>query len=133
MLLSELAQRILAELEEAWAENVTSTLNTVLDVKGESEELDAMFRALRELTLLDLIVLRDRVEPMGPVDTLDKARSLARLQDLKSLLWFDTDSQLWTQGSARARAEIVALDAGLEAARKLLDQRGYQWWRNRAP
>ncbi len=131
MNVDETAQRILAELEEARVENVTSTLNTVFEVHGDSRELDDMFRSLKQLIDFELVILREHVDGYARVETLDKLGSLARLHALKAQIVFDSDEQIWIQLKDTKRAAIYALDAGMTEAQRILDERGYQWWRPR--
>lgn len=124
--LTELAARILCELEEAWAENVSSTVNTVTDRTGEEQELASSINALEELIRAGLAVL----SPDGMQELTDD-RSIELLPNLASKFRFDSDDRLWKWSDNLPMVEIVATEKGRELAFEILDERGYQWWRQK--
>ncbi len=77
--LGELASRMLSELEEAGAENFSSTVNTITDRSGEERELADSVAGVDELIRSELAVLR----PEGS-QKLSKGHSLEALSLLQS-------------------------------------------------
>jgi hypothetical protein len=126
--LSELAARILSELAEAWAKNISSTVNTVTDRTGEEQELANSIEALEELVRAELAVLR----PDG-IQELTAELSMELLPRLASNIRFDSDDHLWKWSENLPMVEIVATEKGRELAFEILDERGYQWWRQKKP
>lgn len=121
--LSEYAARILAELEEAGAENFSSTVNTITARKGEQWEMANSIDALEELVGKGLAVLRHE----GSQD-LSAESSVELLSQLASDVSFDPEDRLWKSDDSLPLVEIVATDRGRELAFEILDERGYQWW-----
>lgn len=124
--LSEVAARILAELEEAGAENFTSTVNTIMDRSGNEQEIQDSITALEELVRAGLSVLRREGS-----QKLSSEKSLEVLSQLSSDVSFDSDDRLWKSDDALPLVEIVATELGRTLAFEILDERGYQWWRQK--
>lgn len=124
--LSEHAARILSELEEAGAEYFTSTVNTIMDRSGEERELADSVEALEELIRAGLAVLRHEDTQNLPADS-----SIALLPQLASDVSFDPEDSLWKSDNNLPLVEIVATKIGRDLAFEILDERGYQWWRQR--
>jgi hypothetical protein len=122
--LSELAARILSELEEAGAENFSSTVNTVMDPLGEKAEIDDSVNALKELIQSGLAVLRVEYKSEKSPDV-----SFEMLSELESSVSFAPEERLWKWNEKLPMVEIVATEKGRELAFEILDERGYQWWR----
>ena len=125
--LSEMAARILAELEEAGAENFSSTVNTITDRRGEESEIESNIIALDELIRLGLAILR-----RYPSEKLSSEASLEVLPQLASSVSFDPNERLWKWDDKLPLVEIVATEPGRDLAFEILDERGYQWWRQKA-
>jgi hypothetical protein len=121
--LSELAARILAELEEAGAENFSSTVNTITARKGEQREIANSIDALEELVGLGLAILRHE----GSQD-LSAESSVELLSQLASDVSFDPEDRLWKSDNSLPLVEIVATVRGRDLAFEILDERGYEWW-----
>jgi hypothetical protein len=127
--LSELASRILSELEEAGSENFSSTVNTVLSPKGDSEEIQDSIDALEELLGRGLVVLARELSWEEPPLRLSGEESLEAMPALALCVSFDAEARLWKWDKAQPLIEIVATEVGRDAAFQILDERGYQWWR----
>lgn len=125
--LGELASRMLSELEEAGAENFSSTVNTITDRSGEERELADSVAGVDELIRWELAVLR----PEGS-QKLSKEASLEALSLLQSNVTFDPGEQLWKSDDTMPLVEIVATERGRDLAFEILDERGYQWWRQKS-
>ena len=128
--LSETAQRILANLEEAHAENISSTMNTIFrfPLKGDSVELLDTKAALVELInerLVRLAVTNPKTRRYDERSVEDSSRIAA---DLENRVAFSTQERIWKWDRSFEIEEIVTTDAGLAEARRLLDERGYEWW-----
>ena len=126
--LSEIAMRVLAELEEAYAENVTSTMNTVLALRGDASEISEISNSLRELVLEGLVRIAYANAETGKLSIVSKAQSLADVEELSRRVSFKATDQLWIWDKAFPRAQIMTTQSGLIRARQILEQRGYQWW-----
>lgn len=130
--LSEIASRILTELEEAGAENVTSTMNTILDAQGGAAELSEIEAALNELVTAGLAVIGYAEGESTKITVASKEKSLADIGDFSRLLSYRIADHLWVWDEAVPLAQIVATQSGMTQARQLLEQRGYQWWKSRS-
>lgn len=124
--LSEVAARIISELEEAGEEYFTSTVNTITDRSGEEGEIVSSISALEELIKSGLAVLRHE----GSQD-LSAESSIELLPQLASDVSFDPEDRLWKSDDSLPLIEIVATERGRELAFEILDERGYQWWRQK--
>lgn len=127
--LSETAQRILAELEEAWTKNIYTLINTVFEPKGGFGEVDQFQSAAGELFARDFIAIgTETFYPRNPQE-LTRADAMTLLNGRADLFRFDAAERLWnlSQGTFKdARIPVVYLtDAGLREARASLDRRGY--------
>jgi hypothetical protein len=129
MILDELATRILSHLEEAGEENVTSTMNTLMAATGDIGELDQTQAALEALIRLDLVRIAYRRLRPGRLQSVSKDESLSAVQAMKPYITFNSADSLWVWDRSQPRAEIVATDLGMARAREVLEERGYQWWR----
>jgi len=132
MTVDELAMRILSELEEAGAENVTSTMNTVMTATGDNAELDKTQSALESLIQTDLVRIAYRESNSTRLKAVSKDESASAVQAMKPFITFRSSDRLWVWDRAQPRAEILVTDLGLAKAREILEERGYQWWRQSA-
>jgi type II secretory pathway component PulK len=128
MTVDELAMRILSELEEAGAENVTSTMNTVMTATGDNAEFDKTQRALESLIQTDLVRIAYRTEDSAGLQSRSKDESLSAVQNMRQYITYRSLDRLWVWDRTQPRAEILATDLGMTKARQVLDERGYQWW-----
>lgn len=128
--LSEIAMRILAELEEEKVENVTSTMNTVLDAKGDTNELSEIKEALKQLVMEDFAIIGYADGETTRFNAASKEQSLEDIAALDRFISYRTADRLWVWDKKASRAEIRVSQSGLSIARKLLEDRGYQWWRS---
>ncbi len=127
--LSELAQRILAVLEEAGEENVSSTLNTVLAVHGGAQEIVNFREAIVLLLsdgLADLVV---RSGSSGDFHVLSRQESIVELSAFEQTMDFDTSEGIWVWDKRKPRAYVRLTDKGQQESERILTDRGYQWWR----
>jgi hypothetical protein len=137
--LSELEMRILSELEEAGGEEVPSLLNTVFVPTGDVRELQELQETLKSLLGARLIDIAILSHPMGRV-TLPVGSALPLIDGLGQHLFFTGEGNIWTcdrtynpQRHKIPTAEVITTDLGDETAFKILDERGYQWWRPLRP
>jgi hypothetical protein len=126
--IEEVELRILCELQEAGEENVPTLLNTTMPRSGDPSELLQVQRALENLMRADLVRTAIRSNPPSKLQAMSKNDSLAALVDLQLSVGFRQSDQHWT-GIRDPWLEIVATDAGLGRADEILQQYGYQWWR----
>ena len=130
--IGELEMRILSELEEAGSEYVCSMLNTIILPAGLDQELDDLKLALRHLIARDLIKLEFQRNPAHrrfDENVFDREASLAVLAAVPMYMTFDHARRHWTWDRRQPIAEIIASDQGIIRAQEILDERGYQWWR----
>jgi hypothetical protein len=137
--LSELEQRILSELEEAWEEEVTTIANTVFPPSGTPTEIDEMAEALASLVNADLVRISIDYDYTRKLRPLSKEQSLEVINTLASEFEFDRDGEHWAWKKFKLPLkayqvqipEILPTQAGLVKAREILEERGYQWWRSK--
>jgi hypothetical protein len=132
--LTEMEQRVLAELEEFWEENVFSMLNTIIiDPAGDVEEVALLEQALRGLVERDYVVIGFEGFVPRNAEKLGKSASLEVVSKLANWFKFDPASSYWTLSKGDFRKErypvIFSTPAGRTKASEILDKRGYQWWR----
>jgi hypothetical protein len=133
--LSELEMRVLSELEEAGGEEVPTLLNTVYVPTGDDHELQQLQDTLKSLLGARLIDIDILSHPIGRV-TLPIGSALPLIDGLAQHLFYTGEGYIWTfdrtydpQRHKIPRAEVVTTDLGEKIAFKILDERGYQWWR----
>lgn len=127
--LSELASRILAHLEEAHAENVPSTINTVEPVSGNVEEISLAQSALLQLTNLDFVRIAYEDARTGKFVPVSKDQSIIEIGTIKDRLRFSDAERIWRWDRNFPMMEILAMPTGLAKSREILKARGYEWWR----
>ena len=127
--LSELASRILAHLEEAHAENVSSTINTVESVHGNIEEISQAQSALLQLANLDYVRVAYEDAKTGKFVPVSKDRSIVDIGAINNRLRFSDAEGIWRWDRNVPMMEIVTTPAGLAKSREILNERGYEWWR----
>jgi hypothetical protein len=131
--LTEMEQRVLAELEEFWKENVFAMLNTIFDPTGDEREVTLLQEALRSLVERDYILMGlEGFFPSNP-EKFTKSASLQLLSNLEGWFKFDSQDPHWTLSKGDIKKEripmIFSTPAGRQKAGEILTQRGYQWWR----
>jgi hypothetical protein len=125
--IDEMRQRALSELEEFGEEGVASLANKATEGNGDEGELQCFREALEGLIVDDLVLMAPERELGRALVELDKEQSLKMLADTLKLFRFDESDLLWTT-APRVYNYVVATEAGMAAAIKILQGRGYQWW-----
>jgi hypothetical protein len=134
--LYEFERRILSELEEAGEEPVTGMLNTVIEGTGWQGEVSMYQKALRNLVEADLVRMTI-AQPVGRSEITSKQVSMDQIDTISSYLKFDDIAKLWRDSRCvgppytTPSPQIACTAKGKEEAFKILDDRGYQWWRPR--
>ena len=131
--LTEMEQRVLAELEEFWEENVFAMLNTIIDPTGDAQEVVLLQQALKGLVERDYVVMGyEGFVPSDP-EMLGKDASLGLVSKLGGWFKFNLAGSLWTLSKGDIKKERIPMIFSTAAAREkvfeILDGRGYQWWR----
>jgi hypothetical protein len=139
--LSELQLRILAELEEAGLENIPTLAITVTDVEGVPVDWAPMKDALTKLINTDLVHVSLDNSHANRIRTLKSGAQLADIARRGSRPWAmskEDSLAIMTEVDAALIADpeydkswfdILVTDAGGEMSGRILDRRGYQWWR----
>jgi hypothetical protein len=135
----EVAERILAELEEAGEENVPTMLNTILPGTGDPSEVELLVGALESLVEADLVRMSTSYDAKGRLVDLSKEESLAQIAALSSNLSFGDADRLWDDSRYESGTPrdppypyIVITDAGMKAAREILMKRGHDWYQEKS-
>ena len=128
---SEVEMRIAAELEEAGQENIAAMINTIIAPAGDAWEVAAMRVALDNMVRGGLATMALDPGPGKRLVPLNVEDSLALVARIESLLRFRTSDRHWTFSTGE-HPNVIATEAGRERGFKILDERGYQWWRPRA-
>jgi hypothetical protein len=133
--LTEMQQRIVAELEEAWEQNVFSMLNTIIDPTGDAREVSSFQQALQGLIERDHVIMGLEGVARRSQEELGKSASLELISNLGDWFRFDTADSHWTLSKGDFRKERIPMiylsSAGQQKAVAILTQRGYQWWRQK--
>lgn len=129
---TELAERILAELEDTGFDNLHAILNTVIQPSGSSDEIEELRNALSAITEGNLGYLNlEWINPQKIV-RLNNEQSAKLIQELADWFRFDAEERYWVLGNGdplKDPAPVLFLTRpGIEMARKILDARGYHWW-----
>lgn len=128
----ELADRILAELDERGADNLHSILNTVIEPTGSPHEIDGLGLALADMLRQKEAHLA--LETMYPRKTsrLGEADAEAMLAALHRWFKYDASQRYWMLGNGDPLKDeypiLVLSDIGQLRAQRLLEMRGYRWW-----
>ncbi len=128
--LFELASRILAHLEEAHAENIPSTINTVEQVRGNIDEISQAQSALLQLTNFDYVRMAYEDTKTGKLVPVSKDQSIVDVATINDRLRFSDVERIWRWDRNFPMMEILATPAGLAKSREILNERGYEWWRH---
>lgn len=128
--IEEAKLRILSELQEAGEENVAAMANTIFDPSGDRQQIATLRQALEELVQGGLIRMSFRTSLTEKLVQLPEDRSLVVVRELDSGIIFRDSDRHWTWVSENY-PHIVATDAGLVRADDILEEHGYQWWRQR--
>lgn len=126
--LEEMERRILSELQEAGEENIAALLNTVIepaDDMGQAYQLQQALRRLVQAEFAQMALARDRIAGLKP---LTSDESLALIENIPSTLEFQGNKRRWAWASG-STPQVVVTDAGQAQADKILEEQGYQWWR----
>jgi hypothetical protein len=135
--LSEIAQRALSELEEAGEENIPTLLNTVTERTGAPGELLAVQDALRSLINAGFAAMAvERDVKSRRWKRMNERESLALIDRSPDWLSFRASDCHWTDRRMKGppftfeSPHVLATAEGYARGRKILDERGYQWWRH---
>jgi hypothetical protein len=130
--ISEIAQRILAELDEFIADDLFATINAVMEGRGSRRELDEFLAAIKELVERGYVILGEQDWGFSNQAFLDQVGSLKFMGGLGERFEFHPESPGWgIPGGYRRDARcpaIAATKAGLSLAERIVDERGERWW-----
>ena len=141
--LSELQLRILSELEEAGLDSIPALAITVTDVEGVPVDWTSMKDALTKLINADLVRVSLDNSHANRIRTLKSGVELAEIAKRGSRPWAmskedsltimaEVDAALIADPQYDKRwVDILVTDAGHEMSGRILDRRGYQWWKRR--
>ncbi len=133
--LTELEMRILSELEEAGEEGLQTMAVTVMPGMQSSDPFSQFQSALRRLAERDLLRMSTARDAHGRLVELPIADSLAEVDRISEVLTFDPSSGVWADrrsskgGTREHYPMIVDTPAGAKLAERILEAKGYQWWR----
>jgi hypothetical protein len=133
--LTEMEQRVIAELEEVWEQNIFSMLNTIVDPNGDVGEVAMLQEALKGLVERGFVAMGlEQFSPREQVK-LDKQAALELVSHLGEWFRFDAETSFWTLSKGDFREVrypvIFSTAEAREKAFQILDNRGYQWWRQK--
>jgi hypothetical protein len=133
--LTEMEQRVLAELEEVWEQNIFTMLNTIVDPSGDAQEIAVFQQALEGLIEHGYVVMGlERFSPREQTK-LEKQAALELVSKLADWFRFDAATSYWTLSKGDFRKEpypvVFSTTEARDIAFQILDERGYQWWRQK--
>lgn len=133
--LGEIELRILALLEELGSEDIATLMTMVHEPKGSEEEVAQFQEAARRLIEQGYVDLLMESQPTGEVQ-LSTEDALAEVEALPSHLYFNVEGNHWSDDRIQGPPyfqiqlpELARTDLGLAAGARVLDERGYEWWR----
>ncbi len=131
----EMKKRILATLEEAWADSANPLLNTIIDPTANPTEPITFENSLRELFLEGLIDVGMTSLPRGS-EELAPDDALSEIGKLSAHYKFDSDEGIWLDSrnggppyGQTSEPEVVLTDAGKQRSFEIVDQLGHNWRR----
>lgn len=131
----EMKNRILATLEEAGFENANSLLNTVITPSGNSAELKLFEDALVEL-LDEGAVFIEMTDNRWPRDWRQGDDGRLLIENLSAYYVYDLSERIWKDSRFHLQADkalpeprVSLTDAGNTKSIEILQERGYEWWR----
>ncbi len=137
-MLTELAMRILSELEEAGEENVAAMLNTVIAGTGSETEISDYQQALRELIHAGLAAMSIERDATRRLTRASRELSDEQINGISAFLEFDDQRALWSDSRIKGPPFgqkfplIVITEAGREKSVQILKDRGHGWWHQKA-
>jgi hypothetical protein len=130
--LDEFEQRVLAELDEVWEDNVFSLLNSILDPTGEGSEVRTFVDAVASLIARDMVVLGWQSFYPSNTELLSKSASTALISALAEMFEFRQSDQHWGWRDGDMKVQrypiVCATEKGHEWGRGFLNARGFRWW-----
>jgi hypothetical protein len=133
--IAEMKKRILATLEEAWADSANPLLNTIIDPTADPTEPTTFENCVRELFLEGLIDVGMTSLPRGSED-LSRDDALSEIGKLTAYYKFDSDEGIWLDSrnsgppyGQTPEPEVILTDAGKQRSFEIVDQLGHNWWR----
>lgn len=124
----EISERVLAELEEAQEENIYGLMNTVIQATGAEAERGIYAAALVRLIEFGDVALA-RESSGRPLKEMSAADSALEARRATAAMKFEPSKRGWIDPTDAYEIYAVLLPPGLERSVKLLEERGYQWWR----
>lgn len=134
MHVAELSMRVLATLEEAGEETISTLINTVFEPAGSEAEIADLKLALDSLVQQGLTQL-STARAGQRLEELPRQASIDEIAKISTRLSFDGSSKTWRdpQHSGPPFADdeqyVVLTRAGRMKSVEILTARGYQWWR----
>ena len=129
---NELEQRALSILEEFAYENACSLLNTITLATDRQSVLVEFEDALIQMHASKKIELELHGATSASSARTAGQGSVQEIRNLSLYLRFDEISKYWhfrnNPLNAASSPVIHLTPIGLEAARSILDRRGYRWW-----
>lgn len=126
--LTELATTILAHLEEAHAENVPSTINTVIPIVGGSEEVSNAQSALLLLNDLDYVRIAYEDRKTGKYVPVSKEQSIRDIDTIVDRIHFSPSEGTWEWDRNFPMMQILTTPTGLARSREILSDPTFAWW-----
>lgn len=134
---AEMAERLLATLEEAGNERANPLLNTIINPTGNPDEVLLFQQTLKDLLTENLVVIRMTSIPHGRQALTDED-AMAQIAILANHYNFDPTEGIWSDTRYGGppyyqipEPEVVLTKSGREKSVQLLQERGYEWWRQR--
>jgi hypothetical protein len=128
MELTELEERVLAELAEFWRENFPALANTVSNGSGTDAELKSVKTAFEGLVDAGLAVIGVAGADASRLERLSKEESQSILSEMPQHLRFKSENGHWT-GGQRPWPELVITEIGRKHAEAILEKHGGErWW-----
>jgi hypothetical protein len=135
--MTEVAQRVLSELEEFPYDNVFALINTVFKPTGSRSEVTEFLNGVGELVDGGLVNLAMDRDPKGDLRLIQPRQTTSVFKHVEEFIEFDAQRGYWTDPRRTGPPypemfpAVVVSEEGLRLAREILRTRGYQWWRPR--
>lgn len=137
MPIDELAQRVLATLEEAGEENIPTLMNAVLDVSGGEADILALKKALHGLLDEGFVSWATAPVPGERLKGLENQDLNSEVYNISNWLQYDATRAVWIDSRVSGPPfldnypYILLTQLGRLKSWEILASRGYQWWRPR--
>jgi hypothetical protein len=135
--LTEIAQRILAFLEEAGQEEVRLTMLSIYVTDKSPDNIRGFVASLKDLAQLGYIRMAKDYDASRRLIKLSVADSIDAVAAISTYMQFSTENEYWFDSRVTGPPYstmlpyIMLTDEGYRKAAEIMTARGWEWWNPR--